>query len=210
MLRASRARKSSRSCVTICFTPPSSFLSSLTRSAYRNVFSVCSQQLAAGETLAIIVVLLLPVKESFNTCVSLLPRNGRCAFDKSNARMHSFNANRDLLISAPSLLVCLLLSTVSAPRSLPARSMKLILPIVRPSLLFLRASERIACDRELSALAPVVPLMRTCNPLPITYMTPSTDVMVYSVSPTMFTFCLASSRQCNTSRLFSKSKSLPQ
>jgi hypothetical protein len=43
-----------------------------------------------------------------------------------------------LLISAPSPLVYLLLSTVSAPRSLPAKSMKLIFPISLPSFLFLR------------------------------------------------------------------------
>jgi len=44
-----------------------SFLSSLTLSAYLKVLSVCSQQLLPGETLAIIVVLLFPVNESFNT-----------------------------------------------------------------------------------------------------------------------------------------------
>jgi hypothetical protein len=43
------------------------FLSSLTLSAYLKVFKVCSQQLLAGETFAIMVVLLFPVKESFST-----------------------------------------------------------------------------------------------------------------------------------------------
>jgi hypothetical protein len=43
------------------------FLSSFTRSAYLRVLRECSQQLLAGETLAIMVVFELPVKESFST-----------------------------------------------------------------------------------------------------------------------------------------------
>eukprot|EP00960_Hanusia_phi_P038688 753551-Hanusia_phi.AAC.2 len=43
-------------------------------------------------------------------------------------RMHSFNARRDLLISAPSMRVCLSLSLTSEARSLPAKSMKLSFP----------------------------------------------------------------------------------
>ena len=42
--------------------------------------------------------------------------------------MHSFNANRDLLISAPSSLVCLSAELDTAPRSLPARSIRENLP----------------------------------------------------------------------------------
>ena len=61
----------------------------------------------AGEIFAIIVVLLLPVKESFKTYVSLLPLKGKCLWSRSRALMHSFNASRDLLISAPSIRVCL-------------------------------------------------------------------------------------------------------
>ena len=38
--------------------------------------------------------------------------------------MHSFNASRDLLISAPSNLVCLSAELDTAPRSLPARSIR--------------------------------------------------------------------------------------
>lgn len=133
-----RARKSSLSWVTACFAPPPiSFFSSLTRSAYLKVLSVCSQQLEAGETFAIIVVLLLPVKESFSTWVSLLPLKGVCFFSRSRARMHSLRASNDLLISAPSPRVYLLLSTVSAPLSLPAKSIKLIFPIVLLSFRFL-------------------------------------------------------------------------
>jgi len=63
---------------SLLFRPLLSFFNSLTRSAYRKVFKVCSQQFDAGEMLAIIVVLLLPTKESFKTYVSLLPLNGVC------------------------------------------------------------------------------------------------------------------------------------
>ena len=84
-----------------------SFLNSLTRSAYRNVLRVCSQHELAGDTLAIIVVLLLPDKESFKTWVSLLALKGRCFLSRSSALMHSFSASKDLLISPPSNLVYL-------------------------------------------------------------------------------------------------------
>jgi len=88
---------------------------------------VCSEQLEAGEIFAIIVVLLLPTKESLRTWVSLEPRKGVCFLSKSSALMHSFSARSDLLISAPSIFVYLSVCIVSAPLSLPARSMKLIL-----------------------------------------------------------------------------------
>ena len=130
-----------------------SFLSSLTRSAYLRVLSVCSLQLEAGEMLAIMVVLLKPTKESLSTCVSLEPRNGACVFYKSRARMHSLSARSDLLISAPSILVYLSVCIVSAPRSEPAKSMKLIL--LYNLSLCLSTICMIACERELSALAPV-------------------------------------------------------
>ena len=66
------------------------------------MLSVCSQQEAAGDTLAIIVVFEFPVNESLSTWVSFEPLNGVCFFSKSRARMHSFSARSDLLISAPS------------------------------------------------------------------------------------------------------------
>ena len=152
---------SSRSFVTGLCWPTSSFLSSLTRSAYLKVFNVFSQHYAAGETFAIMVVLLFPVKESFSTWVSLLPRNGVWFFSWSKALMHSLRAKRDLLISAPSILVYLFWSTVSAPRSLPARSMKDIIEYLFESFVFFSCICRIACERELSALAPVTPLVLT-------------------------------------------------
>ena len=48
------------------------------------------------------------------TSVNLEPRKGTCLATLSRARMHSFSASKLLLISAPSSLVCLSLSYVSA------------------------------------------------------------------------------------------------
>lgn len=145
-----------------------SFFNSFTLSAYLKVFRVCSQHELAGETLAIIVVLLFPVKESFRTYVNLLPLKGRCFFSMSRALMHSFRAKRDLLISAPSILVCLFWSIVSAPLSLPAKSMKLIFPYALISLLAFSWSWRIAWDLDESALAPVTPDVLDWRPDPMT------------------------------------------
>lgn len=131
---------------------------------------MCSHAERAGEIFAIIVVLLVPVKESFKTCVNLLPLNGVCFFSKSKALIHSFKARSDLLISAPSILVYLFYSTVSAPLSLPAKSINVIMPCLFESVMFFNYIWRIACDLELSAFAPVTPLVRTCKPLPITCM----------------------------------------
>lgn len=72
--------------------------------AHLRVFNVCSQQLMPGEIMAIMQVLLLsPMKESLSTWVSLEARKGRWAPLRPRARMHSFRASRDLLISAPSI-----------------------------------------------------------------------------------------------------------
>ena len=139
-----------------------SFFSSLTLSAYLNVLSVCSLQLEAGEMFAIMVVLLLPTKESLRTWVSFDPRKGVCFLSKSRALIHSFKASKDLLISAPSSLVYLSVCIVSAPLSDPARSMKLIL--LYSLSLCLSTICMMACERELSALAPVEPLAR--SPIP--------------------------------------------
>lgn len=46
-----------------------------------------------------------PINESRKTCVSFDARNGRCAPLRPRARMHSFKASSDLLISAPSIPV---------------------------------------------------------------------------------------------------------
>ena len=51
-----------------------------------------------------ISVIYAPTKESFSTCVSLLPLKGVCPCFFSRDRITSFNAKRDVLISAPSIL----------------------------------------------------------------------------------------------------------
>ena len=65
------------------------------------------------------VLELSPMKESLSTCVSLLALNGTWAPLRPSDRIHSFNASKDLLISAPSIRVCLLELCVSFPLSLP-------------------------------------------------------------------------------------------
>ena len=44
-----------------------------------------------------------PIKESRRTCVSFEALKGKWPPFRPNARMHSFNAKSDLLISAPSI-----------------------------------------------------------------------------------------------------------
>ena len=80
--------------------------------------------------------------------------------------MHSFNASKDLLISAPSSLVCLFMSMVSAPRSQPARSMKESFPnTFFPSR---REMERMAWEREESELVEFWDVMRRLVPSSMT------------------------------------------
>ena len=74
-----------------------------------------------GLTHAIIIILTLSdfdINESRNTSVSLEVRKGTCfssfVFFTSKARIHSFKANRLLLISAPSARRCRSLDCVSA------------------------------------------------------------------------------------------------
>eukprot|EP00982_Pelagococcus_subviridis_P014464 31333-Pelagococcus_subviridis.AAC.11 len=119
---------------------------SFSLSAYRSVFIVCSAATDVGATCASSTVLLFaPTNASRSTFVSCDPLNGtwRSSPPRSSrgstpsdtaftppppplelsARMHSFSASNDLLISAPSWRI--FPSTAfprSAPRSLPAKS----------------------------------------------------------------------------------------
>ncbi len=157
---------------------------------------MCSTEAMLGEMLAIMTVrACAPTKESLSTAVSLLPRNGTCLASLSSARMHSLSASRLLLISAPSSRVWRLLSYVSAPRSLPARSMNEIFPTSLPSgPPALRAICMIECDREESALAAVLPVLR-CFPLSsMSCLSRSTLFTPNSLSPTTTTRFFASSR----------------
>ena len=68
---------------------------------------VFSEDELLGEILQIMIVLQYPMKESLSTIVSLLPLKGVWLLPWSRALMHSLRVSRDLLISAPSILVCL-------------------------------------------------------------------------------------------------------
>mmetsp|Transcript_28477 Transcript_28477/g.83811 ORF Transcript_28477/g.83811 Transcript_28477/m.83811 type:complete len:220 (+) Transcript_28477:797-1456(+) len=148
---------------------------SFTRSAYLRVLSVCSQFPMLGATHATMTDReFFPTNDSFSTCVSFDPRKGMCVIESpvASARMTSFSARRDVLISAPSIRVVREALFVSAPLSLPARSMKVRRPcstlLGRPPplclVVFLRLSCKTACERLLSALADVVPVERFAAP----------------------------------------------
>ena len=151
--------------------------------------SVFSHEPELGEMLATISVRELPMKLSLSTCVSLLPRKGLWCEFMSSARMHSLSASSDLLISAPSMRVCLSLCCVSAPRSLPARSLNAMRPPMGSTSI-----DRIACDRDDELLAPVEPVCRMPLPALITAISRCGSSHSTRVSPMMFTFCLPSSR----------------
>lgn len=74
---------------------------------YLKVFIVFYDDDTLGEMFPIITVLQKPTKESFNTIVNLLPLKGVCPLFWSKALMHYLSASKDLLIYAPSILVCL-------------------------------------------------------------------------------------------------------
>ena len=106
-----------------------SFLSSFTQSAYLSVFKVYSLLASPGDMFPIITVQQLPIKESLRTIVSFEPQKGICFLSWSKHHIHSLRAKSDLLISAPSIQVYWVWPKVSAPLSLPARSIKLSKPV---------------------------------------------------------------------------------
>ena len=71
------------------------------------MFIVFSEDETLGETFPIMTVLQKPTKESFKTMVNLLPLKGVWPFPWSRALIHYLRASKDLLIYAPSILVCL-------------------------------------------------------------------------------------------------------
>lgn len=102
-------------------------------------------------------------KESRSTIVSFEARNGTCELFVSSARMHSFNARRDLLISAPSRRRWRLLDWVSCARSEPAKSTMSSLPMPLPwasrTLIW-----QMACERLEVSLAAVLWVVRSLCP----------------------------------------------
>ena len=161
--------------------PP--FFSYFTLSAYLKVFMVFSAAETFGETLPIITVLQNPTNESFKTIVSLLPLNGVWPFPWSRARMHYLRASNDLLISAPSILVCLFWSMWSAPLSFPAKSMKEIL--VNCFFPSLRMICMIAWDLEESALVAFWEVTRRVLPTSMTSKNSWGELMGTSSMPMM-------------------------
>ena len=87
-------------------TPSVGFLSYFTLSAYRKVFKVFYEEAEDGDTFPIMTVLQNPTKESLSTMVSFDPLKGVCPFPWSSALIHYLRESSDLLISAPSILVC--------------------------------------------------------------------------------------------------------
>jgi hypothetical protein len=100
--------------------------------------------------------------------------------------MHSFKANKDLFISAPSSLVCLLPSIVSQALSLPAKSMKLILDKGSSHIFNVICS--IACDLDESILALVIPVVLSPKPNDTIDIKSGTLDTLFSLNPTMQTF----------------------
>ena len=93
------------------------------------------------------------MKESLKTMVNLDALNGTCPDLESKALIHSFKASKDLLISAPSSLRCLLFDWQSAALSEPAKSTKSSLPHYFPPTLML--NEQIAWDLDEVSFAAV-------------------------------------------------------
>lgn len=102
-----------------------------------------------GEMQAIITIFELPPlsvdrKESRNTIVSLEALKGTWELFMSMALTHSLSARRLLLISAPSIRLCLLLLCVSCARSDPAKSTSNSFPSVFYPLASFTATQHIA------------------------------------------------------------------
>ena len=122
----------------------------------------------------------LEINESLSTRVSFDVRNGTCCsefpvvFLASRPLMHSFNARRLLLISAPSARRLLLFDCVSVARSLPARSTSVNFAYSSSGLFFSRITKlHIACDRDDVSFVTVLCVVR----------------IVFAYSPTSFISC---------------------
>lgn len=87
------------------------------------------------------------IKESLKAKVSLLALNGIWPRPEFIALIHSLRAKRDLLISAPSNLLFLLLLCVSWALSEPAKSQTISLPLFLPFSSHTYIIQ-IACDLE--------------------------------------------------------------
>ncbi len=94
--------------------------------------------------------------------------------------MHSFKANNDLFISAPSNLVYLFWSVTSAALSLPAKSIKDILPYYLELFPSFNTIYNIAWERDESKLAPVELVTLSLIPKPISCINVWTLLILFS------------------------------
>jgi hypothetical protein len=179
------------------------------------VFCVWSAEFALGDTVATITTRACEeVKLSRSTRVSLEARNGTCtcppppplsvAARMARARMHSFSASSDLLISALSMRRCWLWLRLSAARSEPARSTREMEPCTRPSLLRSVISQ-MACEREDWLFISVACVARAPLPRSMRSSSSSGDPASSSSSPLQTTRCRASSRIVTLARPCSRS-----
>lgn len=189
---------------------------SLSLSAYLSVLRLWSADELPGDTQAIIMILeLSPLawKESLRIRVSLEARKGTWSALSSMARIHYFRAsklhNRTiylLLMSAPSILLCLLLLWVSWALSEPAKSTRISFPTSSLPL-FMRIWQ-MAWDLEEVSLATVawVVLAELAELIMLSnsFASPAT----FYVNPWIWIVLDLSYRMSNACLLFSKSKHL--
>lgn len=104
--------------------------------------------------------------------------------------MHYLRASKDLLISAPSIFVCLSWSIWSAPLSLPARSMKEIL--VKTFLPYFTVICKMACEREDSEFVAFCEVILKVLPNSITSMNSPAEQIYFSSIPIILILFLLS------------------
>lgn len=161
-----------------------------------------------GEMQAIITVRAghLDTNASLSTRVSFEARKGTCASRGSPmARMHSFSANKDLLICAPSTRLWRMLDLESAALSDPAKSTSVTFPWMDPPPGCRRKTAQTACDLEESRLMAVAWVVRRELPNSMHWSMASGLETPRSVSPAIWTSFLASSRVSSRCRLLRRS-----
>ena len=186
------------------------FESLFRREAYLSVLIVWSAELLPGFMHAIMTILELVgfKNESRSTMVSFEALKGTWSFFISRALMHSFKANKLLLIFAPSILRCRLLLRVSAARSDPAKSTKSNLPTVLPAA-FLTLIWQMACDLDEVSFATVEWVVLSPCPYSIIWFISLALDANLSVNPFIWILFWPSSYICNSCLWLSKSRTLP-
>ena len=156
---------------------------------------------------------LFDTKLSLRTCVNFEALKGTCVsgfvFFSSKALIHSFKANKDLLISAPSALRCLLLLWVSWALSEPAKSTKDNLPYSSSLPFFLIIILHIACDLDDVSFVTVLWVIRIAFAASIILCICSFESTCWVIKPYICTFPFLSSKTCNLFLLFKRSNNRP-